>query len=413
MRIAMDQDIVLLTVDSWRYDTTNIVPNMSRRLSGPSNLICAGAATNWAFPAILSGMYYPSAYDGSGNLRSDICTLPDRLSGAGYTAGGFVACNPYVSKWSDRFDTFWNAGVSSDLNKWYSNTIQKWASRAYRTVLFRKRAPANTVASQAAEWYDAQESPRFLWMHIMEPHFPYYPGLKRAREVGLIDAYRSVLSYQRNGDKTPAEQMAVQRSLYNKCVELFDDRVSDLLEFVDDDAMILAFGDHGEEFDHGHYDHERLYDECVRVPLYYQNVPESFEGTVRQIDLAPTLLNILNVDVPDEWEGSKAASLSERPAFMITPEPGTNLLHSAIRTDEKKLIKSYDQETGEVQKSEYYDLQEDPQERQDKSGSVTSEELEEELDAFVSEHESALNVGISTGMDSAVVESRLENLGYK
>jgi arylsulfatase A-like enzyme len=376
-------------------------------------MICAGAATNWAFPAILSGTYYPSAYDGSGGVRSDLESLPDILSEAGYATAGFVACNPYVSKWSDRFDTFWNATLSPDSPEWYSSSLKKWASRIRRTALMQKRVSAASIAERAVEWYEQQERPRFLWMHVMEPHLPYYPGLQKARQIGLIDSYRSVLSYQRNGDATPSKHIATRKELYNKCVELLDEHMPSLLDFLDDDAMILAFGDHGEEFEHGHYDHERLYDECMRVPLYHKNAPESLDQTVRQIDIGPTILDALGLDIPDRWAGRKPAPLSEQPAYMLTPEPGTNLLHAGIRTNNEKFIKSFDQDSGELEQTEYYNLESDPHERDNLADEISSTELEEKIDNFVSEHEPALKMSAATGLDSTVVESRLEDLGYK
>lgn len=410
----MARDIVLITVDSWRYDTTSLTSNVSQRLSEQADLICAGAATNWVFPAILSGTYYPTAYNESGSLRSDLVSLPELLSEAGYATGGFVACNPYVSKWSNRFDSFWNADLRTDSAEWYSSRIEKWMSRGYRTALLKKRVSAHEVARRGSEWYAQQDSPRFLWMHIMEPHLPYYPGIKKARDIGLLDAYRSILSYQRNGDNTPEEQMAIQRDLYDKCVELFDEHVPGLLDFVDDDAMILMFGDHGEEFDHGHYDHERLYDECVRVPIFYKNitVPE-VPDPVRQIDIAPLILEEIGEPIPEDWVGDTPKSMADQPAFMITPEPGEDLLHAGIRTNSKKLIKSFNRETGQHQRTEYFDLDDDPTECQNIADTSPFDGVQKQLDNFISQHQQALEMNATTGIESTTVQSRLEDLGYK
>lgn len=410
----MTKDIVLLTVDSWRHDTADLVPNLAQRLSGQGEVVTAGAATNWVFPAILSGSYYPNAYDASGGLRSDLTSLPQILSDAGYATGGFVACNPYVSKWDSHFDEFWNGGIGDGSSGWYSNSLEKWASRAYRTAFLQKRTSAREVAEQAAEWYTAQDGPRFLWMHLMEPHLPYYPGLRNALDVGLIDTYTSIISYQRNHDDTPAEHMATQRELYDKCVEVFDDHVPALLDFVDDDAVIVAFGDHGEEFDHGHYDHERLYDECVRVPLFFENLPELNDvDPVRQIDIAPTILDHLNYEIPDAWDGHDRQPLNEEPALMVTPQAGIDCVHVGIRTKTRKLIRTYDQGSGEIVNTELYELDSDPGEKNNVFQSNDAEELEAKLDQFLAEHDSALNIEAATGVESEAVQSRLENLGYK
>jgi arylsulfatase A-like enzyme len=129
--------------------------------------------------------------------------------------------------------------------------------------------------------------------------------------------------------------------------------------------------------------------------------------------MAPTILDALGLDIPDQWAGHKATSLSEQPAYMLTPEPETNLLHAGIRTDTAKLIKSFDQDTGDLQRTEYYDLEADPHEQNNIAGQVSDTELENKIDSFITEYESALNMNAATGLDSAVVESRLEDLGYK
>jgi arylsulfatase A-like enzyme len=410
----LGKDIVLLTVDSWRYDTTHLTQNIVERLPNQTEAICPGAATNWVFPAILSGTYYPNAYNEAGNLEEDVLSLPQILSDEGYATAGFVANNPYVSKWESHFDKFWNGDIDSGSTEWYSSDLEKWISRAYRTTFFKKRTAGDEVAQRAGLWYRNQSCPRFLWMHLMEPHLPYYPGLEKARKVGLLDSYRSVISYQRHGDHTSPEFIKTQRRLYNKCVERFDEYAPDLLGFVDEDAIVVSFGDHGEEFDHGHYDHERLYDECVRVPLFSVNsVGLASNRSVRQIDIAPILLKDLGLSVPPTWDGEGRMGDEMEPALMVTPEPGSNLLHTGIRTERYKLIKSFDRDANELARTELYDLSDDPGETNNIYDSHPVDELEHELDEFVSEHRPAIGMNASVGMASEEVAARLEDLGYK
>jgi arylsulfatase A-like enzyme len=410
----MNRDVVLLTVDSWRADTTQLLTNLPERLPGKSEAICAGAATNWVFPAILSSSYYPQAYNEVGNLRSDITSLPRLLSDAGFNTAGFVACNPYVSKWDAHFDTFWNGGIVSDSEQWYSNAIERWLSRGYRTAFLKKRVSAAEIAQRASTWYAQQDGPKFLWMHLMEPHLPYYPGIRKASEIGLLDTYRSILNYQRHGDKTSSHHMSVQRELYNKTVERFDDFIPDLIDFIDEDAISVVAADHGEEFDHGHYDHERLYDECVRVPLFYNNVPDfASVDTVRQIDFAPAILSQLNIEVPDDWDGQPPKSLETQAAIMVTPQPDAGLLHTGIRTKNQKLIKSFDKNSGQLVQTEFYDLNSDSDERNNIYNHGIDTSMENRLDEFISKHETALSINAVTESNSDLVESRLQDLGYK
>ncbi|MFB6225129.1 MAG: sulfatase/phosphatase domain-containing protein, partial [Candidatus Paceibacteria bacterium] len=198
-----------------------------------------------------------------------------------------------------------------------------------------------------------------------------------------------------------------------ECIRSFNETVPELIDFVGEDAIILAFGDHGEEFEHGHYDHERLYDECVHVPLYYKNIAEFADGPLRQVDLAPNLLNAIDIPIPDRWEGTIETPVSTQPAYMLTPENDTGLLHVGIRKENSKLIRSYDRQNGNIVRNEYYNLEDDPNEIKNIYNSVDVRKMEEKLEQFLSDHQAALDIDLSTNMETKIVESRLEDLGYK
>ncbi|WP_082230151.1 sulfatase-like hydrolase/transferase [Halorubrum lipolyticum] len=410
----MTQDIILVTIDALRHDMVDHMPNVTEAFSDgiQTDAVTAGAATNWVFPAILSGSYYTKTYDDSGLVRDDVRSLPDLLGENEYSTGAFLAFNPYLNKWRNRFDEFWNGGLSGTDEEWHTNSVMKWLNRGYRTALLRKRVSATEVLDRAERWYDQQSGPRFLWVHLMEPHKPYYPGLRRGADVGLIRSYSSIIEYQRHGDDTAQRHMDVQHRLYRQCVERMDSELPRLFEFIDDDAAVIVTGDHGDEFDHGHYGHERLYDECVRVPFFSKNLPAD-QGTdpVRQIDIPGTLLSVADQPVPDEWNGDRLTA--GRTAYMMTPRPSTETFQCAVRTPDRKLIKTFDRNTGENVRNECYQLETDPQERANEYGSVDVSELETELDRFMREHKHALSMDLQTGSSSDAVNERLKNLGYK
>ncbi len=412
----MSQDIVLITIDALRHDVTSRMEAVRTHFSADETgeAITSGAATNWVFPGILSGTYYPAAYGEDGLPKDELRTLPDVLGDAGYETGAFLGFNPYLSKWGDRFDTFWNGGIANADEEWYSNQLEKWASRFYRTALLKKRVPGPEVVQRASDWYHDhdQSSPRFLWIHLMEPHGPYYPGLSAARDVGLFDAYRSIINFQRFGDDAPQRDLDVQRDLYERCVDRADDRVDDIMGFVDSDATVVVVADHGEEFEHGHIDHERLYDECVRVPYFHRNLGDrSVPESVRQIDIPAEILGSVGVSVPDGWDAESFET--DTPALMLTPWEANGTFQYAIRTATAKLIRTYDIDSGAIIETEYYDLDSDPNEQADIYGTVETDTLETQLDEFVEAHEHAVEINPETGIDSSVVDDRLRNLGYK
>jgi arylsulfatase A-like enzyme len=410
----MTQDIILVTIDALRHDMVNHMPNVTDAFSDgiQTNAITAGAATNWVFPAILSGSYYTNVYNNSGLVRDDVQSLPDLLTENEYTTGAFLAFNPYLNKWRSRFDEFWNGGLSRTDEELYTNSIAKWLNRGYRTALLRKRIPAAEVLTRAERWYTRQSGPRFLWVHLMEPHKPYYPGLRRGADVGLLRSYRSIIEYQRHGDDTAQRHMDVQRRLYKQCVEQVDSKITQLFKLIDTNAIIVVTGDHGDEFNHGHYDHERLYDECVRVPFFSKNLlTDHGDDYIRQIDIPGTLLSKVDQPIPDEWDGDKG--ITDRTAYMMTPRPPTETFQCAVRTPNRKVIKTFDQNTGENIRNECYRLETDPLEQSDEYDYIDVSELETKLNQFMSKHKHALSMNLQTGSNSTIVDERLKSLGYK
>jgi len=412
----MSENIIFITIDALRHDAVRDMPKTVEWFGEQhmGEAITSGAATNWVFPAILSGSYYTRAYNDAGTVDEDLTSLPDVLNNEGYTTGAFLGFNPYLSKWRNRFDEFWNGGLSGKDEDWYGHTLEKWFNRGYRTALLKKRVPGSEVLERARQWYHRQSSPKFLWIHLMEPHKPYYPGLKAARDIGLFSSYRSIINLQRFGDNVSDRDINIQRELYQKCVAVVDELISDILTEFEEGSTVVVLGDHGEEFDHGHLGHERLYDECVKVPLFVKNLSELAESdTVRQIDLPAALLRDQSIDVPDSWDGQQVTPLKNDPVFMLTPEPSADYLHTGIRTDSEKLIYTFDRDTGRKQRTEYYDLSDDPTEQNDLAQQTENNHLENRLSRFISEHKPALSMDAETGLDSATVEKRLQNLGYK
>src|SRR4029079_11997096 len=74
-------------------------------------------------------------------------------------------------------------------------------------------------------------------------------------------------------------------------------------------TVIVLAADHGEEFDEhgGRYHGSTLYDEQLRVPLIISipGIPSHVvDGPVELLDVAPTLLNLLDIPVPVRMRGT-------------------------------------------------------------------------------------------------------------
>ena len=409
---ARQKDIILLTIDCWRYDSPSRMPRLQAFTEDydRAEATCQAAATNGVFPSILASTYYPKAYDDNGALHRNVRSLPEVLSDQKYATAGVIGSNPYLGKWSDRFDVFWNdsmnAAEESTNRSEYTNVHRMW-----NLLRLRPRVTAGEVASRGRKWFQHTSSPKFLWMHLMDLHGPYHPGLRRGLETGLFDAFYSIVQHSRHGRDAPSEVLETIRSLYWECVSKLDERIAKVLEFIPEDAIVVIMADHGEELYHGFIGHARLYDECVRVPLFVKNAPQNMDNQlVRQLDLAPSLLDWIDVPQPNDWEGMPHSSDREQASYMINHSPLFGGTFTGIRVKNHKLIKYPNKD--EPAESEIYDLIEDPAERNPLSDSSVKEELEDRLNKFLQQnninHESLTH---QTGIGGKT-KRRLRELGY-
>lgn len=195
------------------------------------------------------------------------------------------------------------------------------------------------------------------------------------------------------------EDEPVVRALYDGEARVFDDLVSRWVAKLEqlgilDDTLIIVTADHGEELmERGYVGHSScnlhgtLYDESIRVPLimrFPKKIPAGRVITeqISQIDIMPTLFDMLGLPIPEWMEGQSTLPLIQgtksgivcpqagfrREAYSETTPAGWQALAKddrqiwSVRTSEWKLIK-YTARNGHEQKLELFDLRHDPGER--------------------------------------------------
>jgi lipoteichoic acid synthase len=136
---------------------------------------------------------------------------------------------------------------------------------------------------------------------------------------------------------------------------------------LDRDTVWLVLGDHGEAFGQheGNYGHTFfLYDENVRVPFIVA-IPGVLDRqlrsrtTVSLVDTAPTLLDVLGVSSPPEYQGRSALDGRGRMALFFTDY---SLGLVGLRDGRWKFVHELD--SG---RSKLFDLKDDPRETIDRS----------------------------------------------
>jgi arylsulfatase A-like enzyme len=171
---------------------------------------------------------------------------------------------------------------------------------------------------------DRNSRPWFLFLHTYEIHHPYTPdpallALMNPDYDGALPDRISVDLLQRinRGETAVGDaDIAHIEATYDAELRSVDTAFGTLVDFLRsqglyDDAVIVVTSDHGEEFgEHGFvgWHSHSLYDELLRVPLLVK-LPGSRGGgrsvaaQVTGIDLAPTILDALDVAIPHSFAG--------------------------------------------------------------------------------------------------------------
>ncbi len=211
------------------------------------------------------------------------------------------------------------------------------------------------LLSAAVDWIDAHRTkPFFLTLWTMDTHHPYIAAGDRSFAVR-----DPMLNRYLNGVQS---------------IDALIGRLADRLQQMGlaDNTLLVITGDHGEAFgEHGETVHGfTVYNEELQVPLMIVN-PRLFRERLpvdqpgRQIDIAPTLLSLLGLPSPAQWQGvSLFRWRPHRRAYLFADD--TNFILGVIDAHMMKYI--YDFNLGRAQ---LYDLAADPDERHDLAGDST------------------------------------------
>ncbi len=326
-------NILLVVVDTLRFDRLGSYgygratsPEIDRRIARKGVVLeSAYSQSPWTLPSMISLMTsrHPGELLGDDpttyGLPPGLETLPQRLGSLGYRTAGFVA-NALLhpgNNFARGFETYYSAPRQRD-----------------------HRRHAENVTSRASAWLRAYRTePFFLYLHFMDPHDPYdnadlvnarspfYPGYDGPMVGRSFSEF--IEGEKDRNDPTvgvPAEDVAHWSALYDSEVRYMDRELGKFLALIPADVLantlVVFTADHGEElYDHGWWLHARtVFEELIRVPLivrWDRAIPADrrIEGTVRLLDLAPTLVAAAAGEPVPGWQGVDLlpALTSDRP----------------------------------------------------------------------------------------------------
>ena len=365
--------IVFVVIDTLRADHVGLYGNergLTPRLDalGAEGLVFDNtvAVSSWTRPSVASMFTgrYPTVIDVQTKqdiLAPQLETVTELLKGHGLRTLAI--------------STNGNAGKAFGFDQGFDEWVHKLPKHGYDSDQFKK-VQGETVTTKALEMLDAlpAEEPFFLFLHYIDPHDPYLPRpefVDASAVGGRYDGSRTQLQQlDRLGPnlRTP-EDVARIRELYAGEVAYGDHWLGELLDGLReralyDESLVIVTSDHGEGlWDHGMRAHGfDLYEEQLRVPLVVkfpadrQVAPRRVTTFASLVDLAPTMLGVFNLPVPESWQGrdlglaEREGKLERRGVFAYSEMDFTGIDLESVSNGEQKIIRdrAYDGDKAEA-----------------------------------------------------------------
>lgn len=385
-KLATAPNIILIGADALRFDyispyneEVKYTPAIQRLSSDSILFKNAFAHASWtkaSFNTIMTGLY-PSSHQGyrkADILPEEVETLAEILSKEGYLTGA-ITNNSHLTKlfnFDQGFDDF--IFMEPDFF-FYANETSSHLSFYNVLRLLRERflydkkyvdnyyKDASTILEKAKSWIDEKRTSRFfLFIHLMEPHDPYFRHPYNGEAVARVD--------------TPfpdPEKVEYLKELYRGEVEYMDRNLGDFFDSLKKmgiykDLVIFFTSDHGEEF----YEHKgwwhgtTLYEEQIRIPLMIKlrgnrDGGKVIEEFARHIDIVPTILHLAGIEPSPGLPGRNLLKdeIKDEDRYIFAEEDFEgNILH-ASRTDEWKYIRANKGNPRGLPEKELFDLKHD------------------------------------------------------
>ncbi len=403
-------NVVLITIDTLRADHLGCYGYKNIKTPNIDNLAAEGTRFERAFAVVpvtlpshtsmLTGTYpmLSGMHDFSGNkLSPQQPTLATVLKKEGYATGAVVGAAVLDSRF----------GLNQGFDFYYDHFD---FSRLDEANLDEMERPGNVVADTTLDWLSKNsQKPFFLWMHLYDPHFPYRPPEPYATEYAA--------------------------HLYDGEIAFADEQIGRLVRYLKEkgiyqNTVIVLSGDHGESLgEHGEKTHGFfIYNATMHVPLIIRK-PKAAPGVVSDpvslVDLMPTVLDALGVEIPSQVQGRSLVSAiqgsqrstgnvvrgresGERALYEESYLPRIHFNWSELRGTENAKYHFID-----APRPELYDVTSDPGELHNLYGEkkAVSEELRAKLTRMISDYSAGKEMAEKTGLDPALME-RLKALGY-
>jgi arylsulfatase A-like enzyme len=462
--------VVLVTVDALRADhlgcygylrpTSPFIDELASRSVVFTRAFCQYPLTVPSLSSLLTS-FYPLQFNLVENffrLDASFLTIAEFMRGQGYRTAAFVSVKRIFP--------------GANLDQGFE-TFAEPVSTSESLHYLRAEGMIDGVLAWLGQW---QPDDRFfIWIHLFDPHAPYYPPRKyydifaeagdeeaenilrhlETREINmdLIDRLTSheiglkllVDNYHR-GEKGVAEAALLKLiNAYDGEIRYMDHELGRLYEQceksgLNQDTLWIVTGDHGQGLgQHDWIDHQvRIYNEAIHVPLIFHfasgTVPAGRENTpVELVDIFPTVADLLGEGESKEAEQLQGRTLvpffsaGGKSTFTERPLQGFAFSQRALMGDREEFQELWDPgKLFSLQDSnykylyrtegdpEFYDLQADWCETDNLAGEggEAEENLREKIIAKIRCLEKTRQASAAEPVDEKMREA-LRELGYQ
>ena len=336
-------NVVFIINDTWRYDHvgtngnswihTPVLDQFARESAVFDRCYLGSFATVPIRHDLIKGRYGSPFHDW-GPLEWEALTLPEILRDKGVVTM-LINDTPHLINFGYGFDRpfhAWEMIRGNEVDRWRTDyfkelellDVSKFRSSAGMAQWHRQAKDRRTEADYCAprvmqavcDWLERNSGHDsfFLWVDSFDPHEPWDPPQH------YVDMYapgykgNSIFwpHYGKSSEMfTPEEQAHIGHLFAGECT-MADAHIGRVLEKIDtlglrDETMVIIMSDHGHYF--GEHDQQSksgpLYEEVSHQFLMIRH-PEGiaagkrFQALVQPPDFLPTVLEALEIDIPEE-----------------------------------------------------------------------------------------------------------------
>jgi arylsulfatase A-like enzyme len=252
--------------------------------------------------------------------------------------------SPHYSKeeYKDLFSSYHNYLLEKGFEPDQEKRGRQTFNRVTAANMPEELTKAAFTAEMAAQFIEQKhDSPFMLYVNFLEPHMPYTGPLNdeyskedwqpsptflaedlpesSMRNKLLHSYYMNNTSYEGN-DLTTKEGWQTLRRNYWGLVTQVDNAVGVIMDALDksgqkDNTIVVFTSDHGDMMgDHGILAKCVQYEEAIKVPLliyvpWLLQEKKFIKGRISQVDLVPTLLDLMQQEIPAELDGESRLSV--------------------------------------------------------------------------------------------------------